>query len=253
MENTLLYILLPASVYIAYLLFKKYYLPKIIGSIGEYYVARILKRLSKENYKVYNNIYIIQGGKTSQIDHLVLSVYGIFVIETKNYKGWIFGNEKSKYWTQTLYKKKNKIYNPVIQNWTHVNFLKGISPELKGLKYFPIVVFAGSAKLKKISSSTPVIRKRRLLRTIKRIRDVVLTHEQLAKIDGIINQSIVAGKNVKKEHKKQVRKNIKRTKKESNPSICPKCGERLLVKNGKFGKFLGCSNFPKCKFTKNIT
>jgi len=215
-------------------------------------VARILKRLSKENYKVYNNIYIKQGGKTSQIDHLVLSVYGVFVIETKNYKGWIFGNEKSKYWTQTLYKKKNKIYNPVIQNWTHINFLKGISPELKRLRYFPIVVFAGSAKLKKISSSSPVIRKRRLLRTIKRNRDIVLSHGQLAKIDGIITQSIVTGKYVKTEHKKQVRKNIKRTKKKSDPSICPRCGAKLIIKNGKFGNFQGCSNFPKCTFTKSI-
>jgi hypothetical protein len=228
-------------------------LPKIIGSIGEYYVARILKRLSKKNYKVYNNIYIKKNGKTSQIDHLVLSVYGIFVIETKNYKGWIFGNEKSKYWTQTLYKKKYAIYNPVIQNWTHVNFLKGISPELKRLRYLPIVVFAGNAKLKKINSSTPVIRKRRLLRTIKRNRDVILTHEQLAKIDGIIAQTIVTGKDVRKEHKKQVKKNIKRTKNKSNSSICPKCGGRLLAKNGKFGNFQGCSNFPKCTFTKNIS
>ena len=135
MEKSLLNLLLLLSAYITYLFFKKYYLPKIIGSIGEYYVARILKRLSKKNYKIYNNIYIKKDGKTSQIDHLVLSIYGIFVIETKNYKGWIFGNEKSKYWTQTLYKKKYKVFNPVIQNWTHVNFLKGISPELKRLKY----------------------------------------------------------------------------------------------------------------------
>lgn len=253
MEKSLLYLLLLSSAYITYLLFKKYYSPKIIGSIGEYYVARILKRLSKKNYKIYNNIYIKKDGKTSQIDHLVLSIYGIFVIETKNYKGWIFGNEKSKYWTQTLYKKKYKVFNPVIQNWTHVNFLKGISPELKRLKYFPIVVFAGSGKLKKINSSTPVIRKRRLLRTIKRKRDVVLTHEQLAKIDGIIAQKIVTGKIIRKEHKKKVKENIKRSKNKSNPSICPKCGGGLLVKNGKYGNFQGCSNFPKCTFTKNIS
>lgn len=226
-------------------------MPKIIGSIGEYYVAKILKRLNKTNYKVYNNIYIKKNGRTSQIDHLVLSIYGIFVIETKNYKGWIFGNENSKYWTQTLYKKKYKIFNPVIQNWTHVNFLKGLSPELKVLRYFPIVVFAGNAKLKKINSSTPVIRKRRLLRTIKTNQDVVLTHEQLAKIDRIIARTIVTGKNTRKEHNKRVKQNIKRTKYQSKLSICPKCGGKLIVKNGKFGKFKGCSNFPKCTFTKN--
>ena len=215
MENPLLYLLLLSSIFILYLLFKKIYLPKIIGSIGEYSVARILNRLNKENYKVYNNLYLKNKGRTTQIDHLVLSIFGIFVIETKNYKGWIFGNEKSKYWTQTLYKKKYKIFSPLIQNWSHVNFLKNISWKLKSLSYFPIVVFAGSAKLKKISSSTPVIRKRRLLKTIKRKREVVLTYEQLAEIERILLETIVTGKSARKEHKKGVKKNIKRTKKNS--------------------------------------
>ena len=156
MDNPIYYLLLFLSVYILFTLFKKYTLPKIYGSIGEYYVARILKRLNKKDYIVYNNVYLKNNGRTSQIDHLVISIYGLFVIETKNYKGWIFGNEKSKFWTQTLYKKKFKIFNPVIQNWTHVNFLKGISQELKNLHFLPIVVFAGKAKLKNLGLPLPV-------------------------------------------------------------------------------------------------
>jgi len=222
--------------------------------VGEYYVASNLKRLNKKDYKVYNNIYLRNYGKTSQIDHLILSIYGIFVIETKNYKGWIFGNGKSKFWTQTLFKRKFKIYNPVIQNWTHVNSLKRISVELRNAKYFPIVVFVGTAKLKKINSSVPVIKKHKLLRTIKREKQVYLTHEQLAKIDNDIIQSLVSGKAIKKEHIKNVKRNIKRKKvqKDLDSKICPKCGGRLVIRNGKYGQFHGCSNFPNCNFTKNI-
>ncbi|MBC30954.1 MAG: hypothetical protein CMH48_08915 [Muricauda sp.] len=135
--------------FILYHLFKKFYLPKIYGSLGEFYVARILKRLNKKDYIVYNNIYLKKNGKTSQVDHLIISIYGIYVIETKNYKGWIFGHEKSKYWSQTLYKKKYKFFNPVIQNWTHINFIKSLSRDLKNTHFFPIIVFTGKAKLKK--------------------------------------------------------------------------------------------------------
>ncbi|MEM8928360.1 MAG: nuclease-related domain-containing protein, partial [Bacteroidota bacterium] len=91
---------------------KKYYLPRIYGTLGEVYVARILKRLNKKDFIVHNNIYLKKNDKTSQVDHLILSIYGIYVIETKNFKGWIFGKEKAKFWTQTLYRKKYKIYNP---------------------------------------------------------------------------------------------------------------------------------------------
>ncbi|SMO91084.1 Topoisomerase DNA binding C4 zinc finger [Saccharicrinis carchari] len=254
LNELITYFLLLSTLYILFIAFKKYYLPKILGRLGEYYVARTLKRLNKKDYVVYNNIYLRNNGNTSQIDHLVLSIYGIFVIETKNYKGWIFGNDRSKYWTQILYKKKYKIYNPVIQNWTHVNFLKRISFELKNSNYFPIIVFAGNAKLKKIVSSVPVIYKRKLIRTIKRNKEVHITHEQLAKIDRTIKQSLISGKVIKKEHIKNVKRNIKRkkAKRRGDSNICPKCGGKLVIKQGRYGWFQGCSNYPICKSTKNV-
>ena len=66
------------------------------------------------------------GEATSQIDHLVLSEYGIFVIETKRYKGWIFGSEKAENWTQVIFKEKHQFRNPVKQNWSHVYALKSV-------------------------------------------------------------------------------------------------------------------------------
>lgn len=248
MDNSVTYI-----VFILYLigaLFKKLYLPKIKGAKGEYVVARRLRKLSKNEYKVYNNIYLKVKGRSTQIDHLVISIYGIFVIETKNYKGWIFGNENSRYWTQTLYKNKYKIFNPIIQNWAHINFLKKISTDFKNLKYFPIIVFAGSGKLKKINSSVPVIYKGKLLRTIRKNKEIHLTHNQLERIDNLLKQVIIDKKDIKKEHKKYVKRNIKRSKKRVMSKHCPQCGGELVLRNGKYGKFHGCSNFPECRYTK---
>lgn len=42
------------------------------------------------------------------------------------------------------------------------------------------------------------------------------------------------------------------SKKTADEPICPKCGEILLKRNGKFGEFLGCSGFPNCRYTKNV-
>jgi hypothetical protein len=67
--------------------------PKIKGIIGEKSISSILYFLDKSKYKVINNIVLKKDTKTSQIDHIVISDFGIFVIETKNYKGWIIGHE----------------------------------------------------------------------------------------------------------------------------------------------------------------
>ncbi|MED4785238.1 nuclease-related domain-containing protein [Brevibacillus choshinensis] len=75
------------------------------GFIGEKTVSTLLGRLEKQKYRVLNDLLIPTAtGNTSQIDHVIVSEYGIFVIETKNYKGWIYGDEDSQYWTQVIYK-----------------------------------------------------------------------------------------------------------------------------------------------------
>jgi len=77
--------------------------PSDKGKLGEKEMSRYLKRLPISEYIVLNDIMLEnEFGKTCQIDHVVLSIYGIFVIETKNYKGWIFGGENSEEWLHQL-------------------------------------------------------------------------------------------------------------------------------------------------------
>lgn len=75
--------------------------------------------------KVLRNIYIPKdNGETTEIDVIFITQKGIFVIESKNYSGWIFGDEKSTYWTVMLpNKEKNRFYNPIKQNQTHIKWL----------------------------------------------------------------------------------------------------------------------------------
>ncbi|WP_231884841.1 nuclease-related domain-containing protein [Paenibacillus elgii] len=110
--------------------------PTIKGMIGEKSVTNQLNKLDKEKYVILNDVTIpSSSGKTTQLDHVVISTYGIFVIETKNYRGWIVGDEKSEYWTQVIYKRKERLYNPLRQNYGHVMALKGLLSEYSELPF----------------------------------------------------------------------------------------------------------------------
>lgn len=70
---------------------------KRLGKRGERNVSFNLHFLPNE-YHLFNDVYICFNDRSVQIDHIVVSKYGIFVIETKNIKGWIFGTDTSEYW-----------------------------------------------------------------------------------------------------------------------------------------------------------
>ncbi len=225
----------------------------IKGAIGESKVAIRLDFLNKKEYKVFNNILLQSEGRSSQIDHLIVSVYGIFVIETKNYKGWIHGHENSEYWVQSFYKKKYRFRNPVPQNKGHIGTLKTILREYNHVVYYPIIVFTGQAKLKNVYSKVPVIYKGQLLRAIKnRKGKKILTVEEVNEIIRKIFKSHVRGKSAKGEHVRKARKNVYKQKRRENSSLCPRCGGSLVIRNGQYGKFYGCTNFPKCRYTKKL-
>lgn len=85
------------------------------GKRGEMSVAAILKSLPKNDYLVINDLMLRLGNWTSQIDHVVVSKFGVFVIETKNYQGWISGGENSDKWVQNIFGHKYELYNPIQQ------------------------------------------------------------------------------------------------------------------------------------------
>lgn len=94
------------------------------GWIGEKAVQfGMWMKLDGNIYKKFHNIIIKTADGTTQIDHVLLSVYGIFVIETKNYKGWIYGGATQKQWTQVLFGKKSQFQNPLHQNYKHTKAL----------------------------------------------------------------------------------------------------------------------------------
>jgi len=123
---------------------KVLFLAKIKGAIGEIKVKSVLDSLGYDT--LHDVILPISDGKTTQIDHLVNTPVGIVVIETKHYKGLIYGSDKDATWTQVQGKTKNKFQNPKRQNYMHTQAVEALVP---GVPVHSLVVFSGSAKFPK--------------------------------------------------------------------------------------------------------
>ena len=148
--------------------------PEVVGRYGESLTARKLKtaKLFGRDGKILRNVYVPKdNGETSEIDVLFITQKGIFVFESKNYSGWIFSDERSQYWTDSLpNRQKNKFYNPIKQNRTHLRWLGRYLGE--GIPLFSIIVFSERCELKKvnvISSDIHVIKRDRMNALIKEI------------------------------------------------------------------------------------
>ena len=129
----------------------KAFKPFIKGKVGEFAVALHVKLYLKDpEYILLNDCTLPdeQSG-TTQIDHILLSPYGIFIIETKNYKGWIFGSERQKLWTQKIFKKSYKFQNPLHQNYKHQKVLEQVLADIITPEYLhSIVVFMPDCEFK---------------------------------------------------------------------------------------------------------
>lgn len=223
--------------------------PLVKGMWAEAKVKIVLSFLPKE-YVVYNDIVISSHGHSSQIDHLVVSPFGIFVIETKSHKGLIYGGENAEYWTQNIWGRKYQLYNPLLQNEGHITALKRLL-QLVNSCYIPIVVFTNATNVS-VSTNRNVISHWQLLSTIRHYKDVVIEDPQIESICLTLNKSISKGRNSNKNHRQYAKFQARRSRESINNSRCPRCGGKIVLRHGKYGEFYGCSNYPNCHFTMKV-
>ncbi len=187
-----------------------------VGAYGEYLTKYMFGSVRLDGYhKELCNVYVPYKDGTSEIDVLVLHENEIFVIESKNYSGWIFGNEKQQKWTQMLNKNtKEYFYNPIKQNKTHITalseYLKIDKNQMKSL-----IVFSERCELKKVPESTEeyiIIKRDKLIQTIKnetQNKEQQFSREQ---IDEIYNKLFLlsnASELTKQQHIEDINKKYK--------------------------------------------
>jgi len=114
---------------------------------GEALLSRVaLTNFGPPDYHLMNHVTLRMNDGTTQVDHILVSRFGVFVIETKDYKGWIFANANQANWTQVLFKWKFKFQNPIFQNIRHVRAVQGLLDFLPPDAIKSVVVFTGDAE-----------------------------------------------------------------------------------------------------------
>lgn len=251
--------------------------PAVKGKCGELFVAFCLNtRLDKNTYQVINDVMIPDdNGGTTQIDHIVLSPFGIFVIETKNMKGWIFGDRHSEKWTQQIYKNKKTFHNPFRQNYKHIQSLVSIT-EIPENNFFHIIVFVGECTIKTRDKLPDALVENgtQLVNYIRSFTKITLDDASLKQISDIIsNHRLSNTYSNKKQHKQYVKqiiqaKNTPEPDKDSSkpqtgvpqcvhaPISCPQCGSPMVQRKAQRGAnagkiFWGCSRYPACRAVIN--
>lgn len=182
------------------------YYSKFRGFMGEFWLNLELKKLPKNKYKLLNDIMIEDDKGTHQIDHIVISKYGIFVIEMKNYYGLILGNQYKEKWYQCLGKNKYAFHNPMYQNYGHVKALSN-ALKLNEEVFIPIVCFSNQVKLK-VTSNRPVVQVDTINRNILKYTEEIITCD-LNELSSKIENMNILDKIKRKEHVKNIR-NLKR-------------------------------------------
>lgn len=179
----------------------------LIGKSGEKFVSRKLSRLDPRRYTTLNDLMLPSNGNTAttQIDHVVVSNFGIFCIETKSYRGWIFGNAQQEYWTQVIYRYREKFYNPLRQNYAHVKAVEALlGSAFARVPVRGFVAFPRAEKLK-ISGTSTVDYAPEVVRKIAAYTQSVMTDDERKTIVGILLDANIKDKQARKDHVKETR------------------------------------------------
>ena len=210
--------------------------------------------LDPAHYHSLNNVTLQTGHGTVQIDHVIVSRFGIFVVEAKNYQGWIFGAEQQAEWTQCLPGgRKFRFQNPLRQNYRHIKSLA----EFLGLPdecFHSVVMFWGDSEFK-----TPMpanVLSRNYATYIKSKTDVLFSDAEVTRIvtalqSGRMPTGFIQGLETRRVHLESL------ADRHGSNTRCPKCGAELVERIAKRGerageRFLACRAFPRCRFTKPV-
>lgn len=289
------------------------------GRYGEYLTYKYLHKYERQGARLLFNLYLPKGeNETSEIDLLMICEKGIFVFESKNYSGWIFGDEDKLYWYQTLPRgrrsKKERFYNPIMQNSTHIKCLDTCLENRidAGVPITSVIVFSERCTLKKVTvrSGIRVINRNEICDTVNELCEkssaASLSAEKINEIYDILYPYSQVDADTKSQHIENIRamtdsndapavtseapdaeapvaetvhepapvmtaeeserpepspadgsENEAPPVAENASDICPLCGGKLIVRTAKRAanagqSFLGCSNFPQCRYTKKL-
>ena len=186
------------------------------GEFGEFITYCEIRNLGFSS--IFTNVYLPSlEGNTTEVDLIALHKTGIYVFEVKNYSGWIYGDEFQKNWTATLNRNtKNQFYNPIRQNYGHIESLKTFIKNTSEDTFHSYIVFSVRCKIQKLKkkSSDDIIcltKQELLAKTVKRhlaTRKEVLIEQEIYDIERILEGQCRQSAEFKRNHVENLKKKL---------------------------------------------
>jgi ribosomal protein L37AE/L43A len=214
-----------------------------VGSLAQWVL------LDEREYKMINDLTIENGNGTTQIDHVIISRFGIFVVEDKNIDGWIFGDPNNSLWTIVKWGRNYRIQNPLHQNYRHIRAIVNIL-RINISQVHSVIVFRGDCRFKTAMPDNVI--SGGYISYIKRFRNFLFTENQVnAMYDVLQSRALRKCRATKIDHIESLKERY------SSNTVCPKCGSNLVLRTAKKGKncgkqFYGCSRYPTCHYIKRL-
>ena len=232
-------------------------LSEITGSFGEW-LAKIYTKGLPGALVLHDILIDGYDGYTSQIDLVLIGNKGIYVIEIKSFPdAKIYGDIKKSKWYYYNLGKKYEIYSPLKQNQKHVEYLKTFLKDFGDVPIFSIItMICDEFKISgdnneniAVCNSLPAME--RSIYKIAENKPTVFDDTKKQEIFNYIKNNQHIGKEARAAHKQNVIAYKERLEEMQTKKVCPYCKSELILRNGKNGKFYGCKNFPKCRYTMN--
>lgn len=183
------------------------------GARGEYRTSQVLETAAFDNKMLFNCYIPNRSGDKTELDIIMISTKGVYVVENKNYSGWIFGDEDSKNWCETLNGKKYFFYNPIKQNKSHIKNLEKVL-NIGQDKYISLITFNANANLKKVTANSPDL----YVKPYDQLKNFIkeqekkpdrLTHDDIERIYEILLPGTQLSDSEKQAHIERIKKQYK--------------------------------------------
>ena len=232
---------------------------ELTGSFGEW-LTKYYSKMMVDTLILHDVLIDAENDFKSQLDLIMIGVRGIYVVEVKTFTdAKIYGDYNKSRWYYYRGGKKFEIYSPVKQNEKHIKYLKNLLKDFGDIPVFSIItMICDDFKVSNMSgdinnlqtvicNSLPAMTKGLVL--FSENKPIVFEKEKQQQIYDYILNNQYEGKEARQKHKETVAEYQEKIKEQKNQKVCPYCNKSLVLRNGKYGEFYGCSNYPKCRYT----
>ena len=229
---------------------------KIKGFVGEAVASGWgMLALPSSTYTRLSDITLPTPDGATQIDLVIVSRFGVFVVEVKNMSGWIFGSEEQRQWTQVFRNgEKFRFQNPLRQNHRHTRAVQETlrAERIPANTVYSVIAFIGNATLKTHLPENVTVGLG-FSGYVKSFRTPVLTDSRVrTACEALTSARLEPTIRTRREH-------IRNLRARGDPTAerkCPRCGKGMVLRTNRHGhsagnRFWGCSAYPVCKATMN--